>query len=190
MITCMCVCPACPPLLSPHPAACGNALCENGETNANCAQDCAGSVSVCPLAGMNNTPCGGKGMCLPASGVCQCFKGYTGDACEACDADFVQIMAGGPCVYLPGAVCTSTTACGGVCPRPCPTKSSSALLITLIVLGSTSVLVRAPAVCVCCSTVERACVCVFACVSVSMCACCVRAVSAFCMSVGTCWCAR
>lgn len=73
---------------------CGNGVCELGErcdassTSSGgsgglcCGQDCQYSLSSCPSAPGSTVPCSGAGLCLPGSGVCACFVGYLGDACD------------------------------------------------------------------------------------------------------------
>jgi EGF-like domain len=73
---------------------CGNGLCEAGEQQAawstdgadggGCASDCPFRLLLCPVpsgVGSPYLPCGGNGLCLSASGVCNCFQGYSGDDC-------------------------------------------------------------------------------------------------------------
>ena len=75
---------------------CGNGVCEAGEacsgTGASscCAADCPYESFPCPVSGAAATPCGGNGQCLPASGVCACFAGYIGAACDF--AAFAQLV--------------------------------------------------------------------------------------------------
>ena len=58
---------------------CGNGICEIGERNwpgmdvIGCPQDCSFDFVPCPP--VNGTPCGGKGRCFTAIGVCDCFAG-------------------------------------------------------------------------------------------------------------------
>ena len=137
--------PHCVPV---NAAVCGNQLCELGEpcaapttpASANaivnstdcCLVDCPTPVYPCPIS-VHGDVCSGRGVCLPASGVCDCHRGYTGVDCSACDDGYTS-MGTSPsspttCVYLPGArsSCsdgvldgdeTSVDCGGGLCP-PC-----------------------------------------------------------------------
>jgi hypothetical protein len=89
-------------------ADCGNNLCEYGEScrrnttcsasTGYCSADCTFGRLACPT-GVNATGstavCSGSGACLPASGTCACFKGYTGPACQGCTANFVRLSGVG-----------------------------------------------------------------------------------------------
>ncbi|KAL4459030.1 hypothetical protein ABPG75_013895 [Micractinium tetrahymenae] len=74
---------------------CDNGICEVGERSVeglvegSCPEDCAVESKACPAG------CG-AGVCLPASGTCQCFAGYNGTSCQDCAAGFVQ--SNGNCV--------------------------------------------------------------------------------------------
>ena len=54
-----------------------------------CPEDCP-APAACPAPEGSDEPCGGHGMCLPATGQCVCFPngGYTGAACGECAAGF------------------------------------------------------------------------------------------------------
>ena len=54
-----------------------------------CMVDCPVVVKSCPADVIQGTPCSGHGTCLTGVGVCKCFEGYTGDACDACAAQYV-----------------------------------------------------------------------------------------------------
>ena len=45
--------------------------------------------------------CGGKGTCLLKEGICNCYPGYAGAACEACADNFV--FYGGYCMPIAAA---------------------------------------------------------------------------------------
>ncbi|GIL71818.1 hypothetical protein Vretifemale_2289, partial [Volvox reticuliferus] len=114
---------------------CGNGVCEVGEQvwpgateaagelatvePAGCPQDCPLTLRLCPASsdsGFTATAggsvsdvrqCSGRGVCLLSSGVCTCFEGYGGDACELCAPGFQRAMYGdaaGLCVrqYIRG----------------------------------------------------------------------------------------
>lgn len=58
---------------------CGNGICEAGErcdesvSSACCVSDCPMVLSSCPAPAGSSVPCGGNGLCLLASGSCECF---------------------------------------------------------------------------------------------------------------------
>ncbi|EFJ11962.1 hypothetical protein SELMODRAFT_425768 [Selaginella moellendorffii] len=94
---------------------CGNGLCERGERCTSvgasattfrtscCLQDCPYVSAVCPapMAGpMKNKTCSGRGICLEASGQCDCFRGYAGSDCSICAWGWIQTPSGA-CVMLP-----------------------------------------------------------------------------------------
>ena len=157
----------CPPPLSMASlcvfvSACGNLQCELGEacpesglpevallasagiddnttaTPTCCPQDCPTVVRACPVGPLSGLPCDGHGSCLSGAGVCACYHGYAGDACDSCCAqctsnrdDAGQLLS---CTFLPGILSTCTNGvrdghelgvdCGGVC-RMCNTSSSA-----------------------------------------------------------------
>jgi hypothetical protein len=57
--------------------------------------------------------CSGHGVCLPASGVCECHVGYTGAACGGCSGSHTAV--GTSCVFLPGVLvsCSDSIMNGG-----------------------------------------------------------------------------
>ena len=56
-----------------------------------CPEDCP-APAACPAPEGSDEPCGGHGLCLPATGQCACFPngGYTGAACGECAAGFAR----------------------------------------------------------------------------------------------------
>ena len=120
-------------------AVCGNGACEIGVScqtpgcAEGCAADCArwGAMVDCPTpslaSGYPALPCANRGVCEPRTGFCSCFKGYVGDGCTICDANYelrtafgvrvcvrsppasCQVMAGCACAYVDG--CVSVVAC-------------------------------------------------------------------------------
>ncbi|GMH43936.1 hypothetical protein BSKO_11870 [Bryopsis sp. KO-2023] len=83
---------------------CGNGICEIGEQEvfahgvegeSACPEDCPFPIRMCPSptiggVGIQKEPCGMNGRCLMASGTCNCFKGYSGDACDACTPGYTK----------------------------------------------------------------------------------------------------
>ena len=73
---------------------CGNKICEVGEravsggANGTCPKDCAAPLKSC------SGGCGSHGTCMPASGMCQCWKGFAGPSCGDCAAGHVRTAAG------------------------------------------------------------------------------------------------
>ena len=85
---------------------CGDGVCQSGETCLNggddscCIADCDTVLLACP-ASSGGDMCGGtsRGLCLIASGQCDCFTGYTGSACEFCAAGWAaSLTVSGTCV--------------------------------------------------------------------------------------------
>ena len=101
-------------------------------TDSCCLVDCPIVVRSCPVGAVSGVECSGHGSCLTGTGVCVCFEGYRGDACESCDAHYSRrVDSGGwvvSCTLLPGGLSTCSNGvrdgselgvdCGGVCP-PC-----------------------------------------------------------------------
>ena len=56
-----------------------------------CPEDCP-APAACAAPEGSDEPCGGHGLCLPATGQCACFPngGYTGAACGECAAGFAR----------------------------------------------------------------------------------------------------
>lgn len=94
---------------------CGNGICEFGElpgtpnagfTNLlECAQDCPYRFEQCRETSTSPQGqrgyCSGNGRCLFASGgVCDCFAGYVGDACDTCASGFK--LVDGACIPRTG----------------------------------------------------------------------------------------
>eukprot|EP00873_Tetraselmis_striata_P034558 jgi/Tetstr1/454822/TSEL_041702.t1 len=79
---------------------CGNGVCELGEMDGRCAEDCP-PVWPCPqpthvTVGVAGQACAGRGRCASASGTCVCQAGHTGRFCEMCAPGFAP--ASGHCV--------------------------------------------------------------------------------------------
>ena len=79
---------------------------------------------------------------LTGSGVCNCFAGYSGDACDGCSDGFV--MVGAVCTFLPGSIACSGNRTAPVCTGESSTSRMSMLLaraqsIPLAVLAPTVV---------------------------------------------------
>ncbi|KAL3685630.1 hypothetical protein R1sor_003652 [Riccia sorocarpa] len=95
---------------------CGNGICErgercnhNGQSSATdgpcCAADCPYVPVSCPITlhgPRKNLPCSMNGLCLDASGQCDCFDGYQGEACDMCLTGYNK-LADGQCVMVPSA---------------------------------------------------------------------------------------
>ena len=113
-----------------------------------CPTDCPIIVQSCVADAATGIACSGHGSCLSGTGVCRCFAGYTGDACDSCAAQYTprndSSNGVSTCVLLPGALSTCANGvrdgrevgvdCGGVCP-PCVSGASSST-ITLSVAAS------------------------------------------------------
>lgn len=114
-------------------AVCNNSRCEYGEQCTNvgcvggCPADCPPFAGPCPATPGTQTLCGGPGVgvCVPATGQCQCAAGRAGLGCSTCAANFTRV--GSVCVFLPGSTMTCSNGkkdgseegvdCGGpVCP--------------------------------------------------------------------------
>jgi len=70
-------------------AICGNGMCETGEQTRDgwegtCPEDCAWS-------GFVPCECSGHGICTPATGSCECHRGYTGSECSFCDHGYISV---------------------------------------------------------------------------------------------------
>ena len=72
--------------------------------------DCPSSNST-SSSNTTATTCAGHGLCVGSSGFCNCFAGYTGDACDSCDKGY--LLVGNACVFMPGALvsCTDGVRC-------------------------------------------------------------------------------
>ena len=110
---------------------CGNGVCEVGERayvasapplppGGTCPADCPVPYRACPVGGADGMPCSSAGRCLATSGVCDCFAGRAGAACDACAPGW-QRAPGGVCVpaaqliaFVPGG------SDGGIAPEPIP----------------------------------------------------------------------
>ena len=140
-------------------AVCGNRQCELGEacspidvstvqaggsvsttttggapanSSTCCLADCPIVVQPCSADTVTGLACSGHGSCLTGSGVCRCFEGYGGDACNCCSDQYTAVVASGGsgavvrCVLLAGVLSTCVDGvldgleqgvdCGGVCP--------------------------------------------------------------------------
>ncbi len=77
---------------------CGNDICEVGERTTEglspgtCVEDCGLPSKACPGG------CGAGGICLPASGVCQCRSEYTGSSCGECALGYSRSGDGSTCI--------------------------------------------------------------------------------------------
>ena len=72
-----------------YAGTCGNAICEIGEqTRASGEGTCEGD---CAFPVMLECQCFGKGLCVPTSGICDCFPGYEGDWCQYCSQNYTQM---------------------------------------------------------------------------------------------------
>ena len=142
-----------------HCTVCGNRQCELGEACATqlsdspgcCPADCPTVVYSCTVDAATGAVCSGHGSCLTGLGVCDCYKGYTGDGCNACDGGYLtRVDSTGhvtSCVFLPGAVSSCSNGvldgaeagvdCGGVCP-PCSGGGNGTASGQSVVAGVTS----------------------------------------------------
>ena len=68
-----------------------------GSCQDGCVVDCKFQITVCPVPDVDEPMCNGHGVCIPTTGICDCFGGYTGHACELC--------ATGYAVYFPASGC-------------------------------------------------------------------------------------
>lgn len=67
--------------------------------------DCPHFAIACP-APDNGTLCSGTGVCITASGQCECFGGYKGPKCDQCETGFARLMgSSGPCIRVPQPGC-------------------------------------------------------------------------------------
>jgi hypothetical protein len=101
-------------------AVCGNGICENSEqcidaacsTPGACLVDCPFPIIVCPAPILNAPVCSGHGVCLITSGVCDCFGGYAGAACDQCDTGYAVYNPVSGCVMVSSISCVSVSASG------------------------------------------------------------------------------
>ncbi|GMH34417.1 hypothetical protein BSKO_02251 [Bryopsis sp. KO-2023] len=84
---------------------CGNGICElnerpvmNGDESDGCPVDCMVPLIHPPATVVQgrSVHCSGRGKPLFVSGTCQCYAGYSGDACEACQPGFIRLAGGKP----------------------------------------------------------------------------------------------
>lgn len=81
---------------------CGNGVCERGERCTTlddpdcCSKDCAYQLLPCPTAEGMSESCSGRGVCVSATGECDCFegKGYGGIDCNSCMVGFTDFGDG------------------------------------------------------------------------------------------------
>eukprot|EP00198_Chlamydomonas_reinhardtii_P001243 XP_001690578.1 predicted protein [Chlamydomonas reinhardtii] len=118
-----------------------------------CAADCPLQLRACPAgsrtggAGEDTNrglqQCSGRGVCLIASGACECFNGYTGDACDACAPGFWRSTAAasgdGACVrqYVRGMTLPQWDLLGASSRQP-PEKGllQHPVALPMLVIGS------------------------------------------------------
>lgn len=74
--------------------------------------------------------CGGKGVCVPLSGKCECWSGYSGDVCQECKPGYMYIDDLETCIEKPSTTLevhqpranesssTSTSSANGMPPSP------------------------------------------------------------------------
>ena len=80
-----------------HPQACpDHALYPQGRlpchAAAGCPEDCLFSLNDCPYS-VPGQPCSNAGWCMSATGICQCYLGYTGDDCSQCDQGYLRYFS-------------------------------------------------------------------------------------------------
>ena len=94
-----------------------------------CPADCPLVVQSCAADAVTGVACSGHGRCLTGVGVCACFEGYAGDACDSCASNYVATTTTSgtlsSCVFLAGSASTCSNGvrdgvetgvdCGGVC---------------------------------------------------------------------------
>ncbi|KAL0020441.1 hypothetical protein WJX77_003488 [Trebouxia sp. C0004] len=115
---------------------CGNGICEVGERGiqsngsqmhlqGSCPEDCPVQYSACPAN--DSTPCSGKGTCLSSQGVCNCFPGYEGPACESCTSGWIPsqdyCIPYAPLLYTPQLWTKHVAALIVSAPAPAPAVS-------------------------------------------------------------------
>ncbi|BDA45042.1 probable disintegrin and metalloproteinase with thrombospondin motifs at N-terminal half [Coccomyxa sp. Obi] len=104
---------------------CGNGLCEVGERtavglqNGTCPQDCPIAHMACPSSPAGQ--CSAKGRCYSNTGLCDCFVGYSGAACDRCASGYMSI--GSNCVPVYPLLAQTGPA---PAPAPMPHKETSA----------------------------------------------------------------
>lgn len=134
---------------------CGNQQCEHSEACVTvgcvggCPADCPSYAPPCPLAALllgANITCAGVGVCVTATGQCDCFPGYTGPVCQDCSPGYVRLGSKGVCVFLPGALTSCTDGvrngneegvdCGGPNCAPCAHGINSVILWAAVGSGA------------------------------------------------------
>ena len=90
-----------------YAGTCGNGICEIGEqTRASGEGTCEGD---CAFPAMLDCQCFGRGLCVPTSGICDCFPGYEGDWCQYCTQNYTQVGDNCVPVFSSGETLESTT---------------------------------------------------------------------------------
>ncbi|BBN05436.1 hypothetical protein MPTK1_3g13090 [Marchantia polymorpha subsp. ruderalis] len=136
---------------------CGNGMCERGERCSQngqssttdgpcCSADCPYVPIACPITldgPRSHVPCSKNGICHDASGQCDCFEGYQGDACDMCLKGYVMIPPG-QCLKVPDALVlknlsmsfnVSVKSTDGNVPKGSSAGSAIGVIICIIIFG-------------------------------------------------------